>query len=93
MLTHQLVPSNDGDFRRQGRVAVRGQLKSFPSWSSTFVDLLGPPMEAGGRANEIRSVLKRDAASELRVFQVLDAGEVLVDEGSIGQWPQVLGRL
>jgi len=57
------------------------------------VDLLGPPVKAGGRADEIGSRLEGSAASKLGIFQLLDGGEVLVDECGVGQWPQVLGGL
>ena len=57
------------------------------------MNALGPPVEAGGRADEIRPALEGSTAGELRVFQVLDGGEVLVDQRGVGQRPQVLGRL
>lgn len=57
------------------------------------MNALGPPVKAGGRANKVRLLLERDAASELGVFQVLDGGEMLVDETRVGQRPQMLGRL
>jgi len=50
-------------------------------------------MEARRPADEIRPLLEGGAAGELGVFEVLDAGEVLIDEGGIGQRPQVLRRL
>jgi hypothetical protein len=37
--------------------------------------------------------LEGGAAGELSVFEVLDAGEVLIDEGGIGQRPEMLSRL
>jgi len=37
--------------------------------------------------------LEGGAAGELGVFEVLDAGEVLIDEGGIGQRPEMLSRL
>ena len=38
-------------------------------------------------------MLERDAARELGVFQVLDGGEMLVDQRGVGKRPQVLGGL
>jgi hypothetical protein len=58
-----------------------------------FADALGPPSEGGSGADEVRALLKRDAADSLGLLQVLDGGEVLVGEGGIGQRPEVLGRL
>ena len=66
---------------------------SIPPGPPTFVNTFGPPGEARGRADEVRPLLKRGAVGELGVFQVLDGSKVLVDEGGIGQRPQVLGRL
>ena len=50
-------------------------------------------MEAGGRADALGLGLQGGAAGKLGVFQVLDAGEMLVDECSVGQRPEVLGGL
>ncbi len=61
--------------------------------SSPFVDLLRPPVEAGGRADALRLVLQLDAAGELDILQVLDGGELPVDQAGVGQRPQMLGRL
>src|SRR5260370_1069944 len=66
---------------------------SIPPGPPTFVDTFGPPMEAGGRADEIRPLLKRGAVRELGIFEVLTAGEVLVDQPRVGQRPQVLRRV
>jgi hypothetical protein len=72
--------------------ANRYVLLSVPE-SSSCVDLLGPPVEAGGRADEVRLPLQGGAAGELGVLQLLDAGELAVDEHGIGEWPQMLCRL
>jgi hypothetical protein len=48
-------------------------------------------MEAGGRADPIRPLLECGAPSELGIFQVVDGGKVLVDEGSVGEWPEMFG--
>jgi hypothetical protein len=37
--------------------------------------------------------LEGDAAFRLDVLQFVDAGEMLVDQHRVGQWPEVLGRL
>jgi hypothetical protein len=80
-----------------GRVLGLGghdaEVISVPSGPSSFVDLLGPPMEAGGRADAVGLVLEGSAAGELGVFQVLDHGEVLVDQRGVGERPHMLGRL
>ena len=57
------------------------------------MNALGPPVEAGGRADEIRPRLQRGAAGELGVLQILDGGKVLVDQRGVSERPQVLGRL
>lgn len=54
---------------------------------------LGPPVEASGRAHETGLLLEGDAASELRIFELLDGGEMLVDEARVGQRPEMLGGL
>lgn len=54
---------------------------------------LGPPVEAGGRAHEIGPLLEGGAAGELRIFELLDGGEMLVDQGGVGQRPEMLGGL
>ena len=66
---------------------------SIPPRSSSFVDLLGPPVEQGRGADALALALEDGTISKLGVFQILDGGEVLVDEGGVGQWPQVFGRL
>src|SRR5215469_7311195 len=38
-------------------------------------------------------LLKSGASSELRFLQVLDAGDVLVAERGVGQWPEVFNWL
>ncbi len=58
------------------------------------MNALGPPAEAGDRANEIRPLLEGSAAGELRIFQILDSGKVLAtDQRRGGQWLEVFGRL
>jgi hypothetical protein len=60
------------------------------------VELLGPPVEAGGRADAVGLRLQGEALGELGVFELLDRGEAAIDEGGVRQWPgvqEVLGRL
>src|SRR5689334_17907747 len=54
---------------------------------------LRPPGEQGRRADELAAALERDAPLRLGILQLLDAGEVLVDQHCVRQWPQVLRRL
>ncbi len=66
---------------------------SIPPRSTSFVDLLGPPVEQRSGADALALPLEGGTAGELRVFEVLDAREVLVDQGGVGQRPEVLGGL
>jgi len=50
-------------------------------------------MEQGGRADEIRASLQRQAAGGLSVLQVVDGGEVAIGEHRVGERPQMLGGL
>ena len=59
--------------------------------SSSFVDLLGPPAEACGRADHVRAGLQGGAAGELGIFELLDRGELPVDEAGVGERPQSPG--
>ena len=61
------------------------------SW--LFLDALGPPLEQRGRADAFALPLEVSAAGELDVFELLDAGEMAIDQAGVGQRPQVLGRL
>lgn len=49
-----------------------------------FVETLWPPMEEGSGADEGWLRLECDAALGLRLLQILDAGEMTVDQPSIG---------
>lgn len=51
------------------------------------MNTLGPPVKAGSRANTVWLALEDSAVGKLGVLQVLDGGEVLVDERGVGQWP------
>lgn len=50
----------------------------------SFLDAQRPPVEPGGRADEIATPLQRDASTGLRVFQLLEIGEMAVDEDGVG---------
>jgi len=50
-------------------------------------------MEAGRGADARGLTLQVGAAGELDVFELLDAGEMAVDQDRVGQRPQVLGGL
>jgi hypothetical protein len=85
--------------RRAGRIAPLGQqfaghpdarlreVISVSPRSSTFVDLLGPPVEARRRADTVGLALEHSTMGELRIFEVLNRGKVAVDERRIGQRP------
>lgn len=70
-----------------------GDLILIPSRRMSFVEALWPPMEEGGRADEGWVRLERNAVLGLRIFEVLDAGEMAVDEWRIGQGPQMFSGL
>jgi hypothetical protein len=50
-------------------------------------------MESRGRANKGSARLESGAASELGIFKIFDGGELAVDEGGVGERPQMLGWL
>jgi hypothetical protein len=50
-------------------------------------------MEQRGGADAVRALLEGEAVGELGVLQLLDAGDMLVDQRGVGQGPQVLGGL
>ena len=50
-------------------------------------------MEAGSGADEGWLRLECDAGLGLRLLQILDAGEMTVDQRSIGQRPEMFGGL
>jgi len=58
-----------------------------------FVNLLGPPVEARRRADHVGSLLEGGAPGKLGVLEVLDRGEMLVDQRLVGQRPEMFGRL
>jgi hypothetical protein len=50
-------------------------------------------VEVRGGADEIGALLQGDAASGLRILQLLDIAEMAIGEGRVGEGPQVLGGL
>ncbi len=63
---------------RAKRVAWLGLISVSPR-SSTFVNLLGAPVEMRCRADPVGLALEGGTVGKLRVFQVLDRGKVAVD--------------
>src|SRR5260221_6268463 len=64
-----------------------------PSRALSFLEALRPPVEQRGRADQIWTGLEGDAALSLRVLAVVDRGEMAVEQGRVGERPEVLGRL
>jgi hypothetical protein len=58
-----------------------------PPRALTLHDPLGPPVEAGRRADKVPLPLKRDTALCLGLFQLLAAREVPVDQHRVRQGP------
>ncbi len=50
-------------------------------------------MEERGGADALWLVLERDTVGKLGILEVLDAGEMLVDQRGVGEWPEMLSRL
>jgi hypothetical protein len=50
-------------------------------------------VKAGARANRRQLLLQLGTARQLHLLQLLDRGEMLIDEDRIGQGPEVLGWL
>ena len=61
--------------------------------SLAFLDPERPPGETGSRADEIAASLEGDTTARLRVFQLVEIGDMTVDQHCVGQRPQVLGGL
>jgi hypothetical protein len=57
------------------------------------VEALRPPVEEGGRADEGGLRLQGDTAPGLRLLEVLDRGEMPIDERRVGERPEVFGGL
>jgi hypothetical protein len=50
-------------------------------------------VKQGGGADEIATGLEGDTAGRLDVLQLLDGGEVAIDQDGIGEGPQMFGWL
>ncbi len=59
----------------------------------SFRDAHRPPAEARRGADEIEAGLQGDAALRLGILQLLDAGEVPIDQHRVRQCPQMFSRL
>ena len=59
----------------------------------SFSETLWPPVKQGGGAHEIATGLEGDTAGRLDVLQLLDGGEVAIDQDGIGEGPQMFGWL
>jgi len=58
-----------------------------------FLDLARSPGKQRGRADRIWPLLQGDTAGRLGVFQIVNVGEMAVDQRCVGEQPQMLGRL
>ncbi|PWT77063.1 MAG: hypothetical protein C5B60_03270 [Chloroflexi bacterium] len=54
---------------------------------------LPPPMEQGSRADEVAAGLQGDTALGLRVFELVNAGEVAINQDGVGQRPAAAQRV
>ena len=59
----------------------------------SFSEALRPPVEERGGADEITPGLERHTAGGLGVLEVLNGGEMAVDQDGVGEGPQMLGGL
>ena len=50
-------------------------------------------METGGRANEVGTRLEGNTACSLGILQVVDRGKMPIGQRSVGEWPEMFGRL
>jgi hypothetical protein len=57
------------------------------SGALSFPEVVRPPAEEGGRADEVWLAVESHAARRLGVFQLLDAGDVVVEERRVGERP------
>ena len=80
-----------GDRAVSGRVRVLGQRRDGLARvrSSAAMELAWPPREAGGEAYQILLPLERDTARHLGILELLDGGEMTIDERRIGERPQM----
>src|SRR5262249_54449015 len=61
--------------------------------SLSCLEAMRPPVKQRRGANALRLALERGAVGQLHRVEHLDAREVTVDEGRVGQGPQLLSRL
>jgi hypothetical protein len=61
-----------------------------PFGEPPLVEALGPPLTQGGGADQLGLGLPADTALRLCPLQILDAGELAIDEHGIGERPEVL---
>src|SRR5260221_5706363 len=75
------------------QIDTRNRLILGPSRALSFLEALRPPVEQRGGADQIWTGLEGDAALSLRVLEVVDRGEMAVEQGRVGERPEGLGRL
>lgn len=76
-----------------GLVQLIEPVISHCSRALSFLNALRPPVEPGGGADEVATALEGDATPGLRLFQLVEIGEVAVDEDGVGEWPEMFGGL
>lgn len=82
------VPDNDVGNEREGESQVRRT-----SGSRLWVNALRPPREQCCRPDKITTVAEFDASRRLDVLEVVNGGEMAVDEDRVGQRPHMLDGL
>lgn len=70
-----------------------GAIILLPLGHMSVVEALWPPMEQQRGADEVWLRLECDTALRLRLLQVLDRGEMTVDQRRIGERSEALSRL
>ena len=90
------------DFLARG-AAKRIHLEQLPGYAPdlipisprclSFSEALRPPVKERGGAHEIATGLQGDTAGGLDVLQLLDRGEMAVDQDGVGERPQMFGGL
>src|SRR5262245_58959831 len=58
----------------------------------SFMEALRPPRKEGGGAHHLRLGLQRHTVLGLGLLQLLDRGEMAIDQRRIGEGPQMLRR-
>lgn len=87
-LTASRAVNDDAAGPRMCRAVISGYSRPL-----SFVDAQRPPGETRSRANEVAAPLQGDTASGLGVLQLIEVGEVAIDQDGVGQRPEVFGRL